>query len=681
MAPHDESVSEQSFALGSDTLEEYASKCDREIGVTVPDFVCDDGTLVPTTHHANGKCDRPNVLNRECDPGSRFQVLANTSKAYVVAHCRKQENGAGKFGDIAVIQHNKQNGATCFYQALEPGLSGNVKAPSKGTSAYPWLTPTGTANIGCAGCHDNGPLIRSPYLTQITGANRLPGAGEVGFNRDEPYRFVGKDFAAWRVQKVEVVGNKCILCHRMGTNNVRTTQGTALDLGLRATNETQAAKNPHSASSPIWMTPGQITYSADNEEAAQEIAACASAFRLGDALPPGCKVTDYTAADDKFEDGSRWRNDWCAAPGQQFGRGDFNGDGKGDFFCHDAAGPGSKGRTWVMVSNGHDFVDGSVWLDDWCAHTGSELTTGDFNGDGKTDVLCKDPMGGGSEGRTWVALSDGDQFVKDGRWQDSWCKHEGATFGTGDFNGDKRVDVWCHDPMTAGSQGRTWVALSDGARFVSGGVWRDGWCAHQGWKFGRADFNGDKRHDFYCHEQAGAGSDGRTWVMLSDGDKFVDGSVWKNNWCKHEGARFGTGDFNGDGRADIFCKDPMESGSEGRTWVALSSGSDFGAGPVWRDNWCKADGALFGTGDFNGDKKTDIWCHDPMGPGSKGRTWVAVSNGSSFTDGSVWKDDWCKGEGSLFGTGEFDGDKKTDIWCHDPMEAGSQGRTWVATAP
>ena len=83
----------------------------------------------------------------------------------------------GHYGDIAVIQHNRNNGATCFYQALG-NLDGNVKAPSKGTSAWPWLTPAGTASIGCAGCHDNGPLIRSPYLTQITGPNALPGAGD-----------------------------------------------------------------------------------------------------------------------------------------------------------------------------------------------------------------------------------------------------------------------------------------------------------------------------------------------------------------------------------------------------------------------------------------------------------------------------------------------------------------------
>jgi hypothetical protein len=107
------------FAFGADTLEGYAQKCDEAIGVTVPDFNCDSGTLVPTTHVANGKCDRPNVLNKECDPGSRFQVLTNNADAYVVAHCRKDghKESDGLYSDIAVIQHNRKNGATCSTKA------------------------------------------------------------------------------------------------------------------------------------------------------------------------------------------------------------------------------------------------------------------------------------------------------------------------------------------------------------------------------------------------------------------------------------------------------------------------------------------------------------------------------------------------------------------------------------
>jgi hypothetical protein len=288
---------ETAEALSSDSLPKYAQKCDDAIGVTVPDFDCDDGTLVPTTHHANGKCDRPNRLNKTCDPGSKFQVLTRTENAYVVAHCRKKGLASGHFGDIAVIQYNRKNGSTCFYQALGD-LNGKVKAPSKGTDAWPWYTPKATADIQCVRCHDNGPIVRSPYLTQLTGADALPGAGDVSFNRDQPYKFIGNDFATWKAFKVEVAGNTCNGCHRMGTNNIFDyDQGAALDLGIRATATSEPAKNPHSANSPIWMTPGQTFYSQSNANAAAAIRACALR-REESPLPSSadCKITQYTGS-------------------------------------------------------------------------------------------------------------------------------------------------------------------------------------------------------------------------------------------------------------------------------------------------------------------------------------------------------------------------------------------------
>lgn len=289
-----------SFAY-AETLEQYAQKCDLATGTTVSAVNCDAGTEVPTTGIMGSSCDRPNQLNQVCDPGSRFQVLTNTTQAYVVAHCRKKGLGPGLYGDIAVIQHNRTNGATCFYQAL-----GNLTAtalvpapkPSNGTANF-WLTPgeIQSSDFRCGGCHDNGPIIRSPYLSQIIGSNALPGAGDDSFNRDQPYYFVGADFASWKAYKVEVSGNTCNNCHRMGVSNILASlRGTARDFGIRATAASQINKNPHSAASPIWMTPGQITYNQTNADFALAIKYCAEQFNVNALLPntPECKITQFT---------------------------------------------------------------------------------------------------------------------------------------------------------------------------------------------------------------------------------------------------------------------------------------------------------------------------------------------------------------------------------------------------
>ena len=296
-----------STSAHAETLEAFAQQCDAATGVTVPDFNSDNGTLVPTDHlmpanatYPAGICDRPNVLNGNCDPGSRFQVLINTADAYVVAHARKTGEAPGQYGDIAVIQHNKVNGATCFYQgALNKSHNGNVKAPSKGVGNPPfWMTPSEIANstFPCVRCHDNGPIIRSPYLAQITGPNKLPGAGDFTFNRDQAYSFVGSDFALWKAYKVEVGGNLCNSCHRLGVNNVSST-GTARDLGIKATASSQESKNPHSADSPIWMLPGQITFQQATADAAHAIKACADQFQEDSPLPntPECKITLFAS--------------------------------------------------------------------------------------------------------------------------------------------------------------------------------------------------------------------------------------------------------------------------------------------------------------------------------------------------------------------------------------------------
>ena len=191
----------------SESLHDYARQCMEATGIEVPAFDCDDrlSTLVPMTNATDkdgnplvmeedsnfvelykklklgsgGKCDRPDRLNRECDPGSRFRVLKQTPDAYVVAHCRKKGNEGNTWGDIAVIQHNRKNGATCFYQQ-GPGdnLPNNVPSPLEVSSSR-WQSPPVVAGPSqlCVSCHDNGPIIRSPYLSQITGANQLPGAG------------------------------------------------------------------------------------------------------------------------------------------------------------------------------------------------------------------------------------------------------------------------------------------------------------------------------------------------------------------------------------------------------------------------------------------------------------------------------------------------------------------------
>jgi hypothetical protein len=298
----------------AEDLKSYAKRCDDAIGPTVTGFNCELGTQVPTTHYVttapygSTNCDEPNRLNEACDPGSKFTVLVNTADAYVVAHCRKKGFNLNEFGDIAVIQHNKKTGATCFYQSdvVEPGigvrLDGHVKAPSEGEAAWRWKSPSAAAGVNCVKCHDNGPLIRSPYLAQIkSGKDALPGAGDTTFNSvTQPYFFIGENFASWKVYRVEVAGNYCISCHRLGVSNLSSgVAGTALDFGIRATSAQEAHKNvPYSKESQIWMPPEGVYFDANYAQLAQQIHDC-GARASENPMPnaPDCRIVEYTRAD------------------------------------------------------------------------------------------------------------------------------------------------------------------------------------------------------------------------------------------------------------------------------------------------------------------------------------------------------------------------------------------------
>ena len=141
-----------------------------------------------------------------------------------------------------------------------------------------------------------------------------------------------------------------------------------------------------------------------------------------------------------------------------------------------------------------------------------------------------------------------------------WCTHKGSQLLVGDFNGDGRADMLCHD-----NRGTKWIALANRAGRFTGTSWHKamGWCSHAGSMLFVGDFNGDGRSDMLCHD-----SKGSKWVALADIHGRFSGTTWHNSalrWCGHQGAHLLIGDFNGDGRSDMMCYDRSHK------WVSLAA--------------------------------------------------------------------------------------------------------------
>ncbi|MFY0578338.1 FG-GAP repeat domain-containing protein [Cystobacter fuscus] len=328
---------------------------------------------------------------------------------------------------------------------------------------------------------------------------------------------------------------------------------------------------------------------------------------------------------------------------QRFLTGDFNGDGRTDIF-QTYRGWGSI-PTCTSTGSGWSCVNFPAAIYN-SGSTEQRFLTGDFNGDGRTDIF--QTYRGWSSIPTCTSMGGG--------WS---CANFPATiynsgsaeqqFLTGDFNGDRRVDVfqtyrgWGSIP-TCTSTGSGWSCANFPAAIYNSG------SAEQ--RFLKGDFNGDGRADIF-QTYRGWGSiptctsTGSGWSCAN-----FPAAIYNSGSAEQQ---FLTGDFNGDGRTDIF--------QTYRGWGSIPTCTSTGSGwscanfPAAIYNSGSAE-QRFLTGDFNGDGRTDIvqvyrgWNSYPV-CFSTGTDW-SCSNIPAvlFNSGS---------EEQSFLVGDFNGDRRSDL--------------------
>ncbi len=315
-------------------------------------------------------------------------------------------------------------------------------------------------------------------------------------------------------------------------------------------------------------------------------------------------------------------NQWCIGNDASLSWSDFNGDQKVDLLCAESA-----SSLKALVSNGSNVVsanrraDGALSIPPaWCPiNQQCSASWVNFDGDGRADVACNC-----ENGEQRVLISDG-QDVRTpnnspvGTVATGFCKTSGAQPFWSDFNGDGLTDLFCREG------GRQSVLVSDGKRLSSPNNSADGvlitnWCGTSGATLDSADFNGDQLYDLSCH-----GSNGLQQVLLSTGTGLASpnndatGTV-RTNWCNSSDRRVDWGDFNSDGLADMFCHE-----TSGAQSVLVSTGIGVqspvsNANGLIISNWCGGAQSIVSTTDFNGDALGDLSCHDS----SQGRSLIMV---------------------------------------------------------
>src|SRR5262249_53431753 len=143
-----------------------------------------------------------------------------------------------------------------------------------------------------------------------------------------------------------------------------------------------------------------------------------------------------------------------------------------------------------------------------------------------------------------------------------------------------------------------------------------------------------------------------------------DGSM--PGWQFAAGDQFFIGDFDGDGNVDVFV---FNGGNLGGPYLGMlrASGAGPSLGPRYDGNpagWQMRPSDQFFVGDFNGDKKADLFVFN-------GNAWaipylgMLASNGTSLSmatryDGNL--PDWQMRPTDQHFVGDFDGDGKADLY-------------------
>ena len=286
---------------------------------------------------------------------------------------------------------------------------------------------------------------------------------------------------------------------------------------------------------------------------------------------------------------------------------DVNGDRIPDLICVSNGGVGisvflgqKKGGFayagfWPATRNGTDTI--------------SALAVGDFNGDGKPDIVAGiDPGDGSAFGETptvSVLFGTGTGSFPTFRQADNLFSNVPSSLAVGDFNGNGKPDIVAGFAVaglfiSGPSLPLVSVALNTGGQFTSSQDYNvtvpGGLSSFALSEVAVGDFNGDGKPDI----AATSYSNGSVSVFLNKGDGTGTFGAEQVFAVGGSAEALAVGDVNGDGKLDIVTA----NGDSNSVSVLLGKGDGtFGTAQVYATGGSANSIAL---GDFNKDRALDI---------------------------------------------------------------------------
>ncbi len=321
------------------------------------------------------------------------------------------------------------------------------------------------------------------------------------------------------------------------------------------------------------------------------------------------------------------------------------------------------------------------------AHDFDNATAGDFSGDGKADLLIHngndlalyrtDASGARLDDQAWFA----NNVVPAAPGAITWQPAPNDRYYVADFDGDGKKDVFVFN-ASDWSMPYLGMLRSDGNGLVSVARY-DGsipgfWGMAAGDQFHVGDFDGDGKAELAVHNTA-------NWsmpylgILRSTGTSLYgvarhDGTVPGWSMANHD--QLFPGDFDGDGRTDIYIFNP-DNWSYRYFAMLRSSGAGLSAVKVFTSSlpyWTLSASDQFYVGDFDGDGKADLYVFNGAGwsytyllmARSTGADLAYVARYDSSNDSVTNVPGWAMRKNDRFWVTDANSDGRADLFVFNP---------------